>query len=255
MDNNIKEVWKDIVGYEGCYKVSNYGNVKSVARKRMCNGVIMPIKERNIALVDRGSGYLAACLYKDGKKKLKSVHRIVAEAFIPNPGNRKCIDHIDGSRNNNFYLNLRWCNYKENNNNPITLERNRKASVTRGIKRGKAVFQYNMNGEFLKEWANSNQAGNFLGIAPYGIIKCCKGEYRQFRGYRWSFNRQKDLNELPANHKFVKVAKLDKCGNILAVYNSIKEAAECTANGRVQDISRCALGKIKSASGYKWIRL
>ena len=103
----IMEIWKDVPGYIGLYKVSNYGRVKSV--------------KKQLVLKTCGSGnrYKTVALC-NGMRKTFRLHRLVAAAFIPNPDNKPCIDHIDGDRANNHADNLRWVTYLENNNNPIT---------------------------------------------------------------------------------------------------------------------------------------
>lgn len=106
------EVWKDIEGYEGLYQVSNMGNVKSVGYG----------KERVLKFGKNNDGYLRVVLYKEGKGKTHKVHRLVAQAFIPNPENKEQIDHLNTIRTDNRVENLRWVTPKENNNNPLTKE-------------------------------------------------------------------------------------------------------------------------------------
>ena len=107
------EIWKDVAGYEGLYKVSNKGNVYSVARKdsrwhRRGGQRLKPV-------YDRG-GYLIVSLYKNGKSKTKKVHRLVAEAFIPNPNGLPQVNHRDKNKVNNNVENLKWCDARYNSN-------------------------------------------------------------------------------------------------------------------------------------------
>lgn len=114
-----KEIWKDISGYEGLYQVSNLGRVKRLA------GISIKgkdIKER-ILTVSNHKGYLMITLYKDKKQKTYRIHRLVAEAFIPNPDNKPEVDHINTIRDDNRVENLRWVTKSENMSNPITKER------------------------------------------------------------------------------------------------------------------------------------
>ena len=100
----IMEIWKDVVGYEGLYQVSNMGRVKSLNYGR----------ERILKASDNGSGYLYVALCKKGKYKNFLVHRLVAMVFISNPENKPCIDHIDTNKRNNKVENLRWVTHEEN---------------------------------------------------------------------------------------------------------------------------------------------
>lgn len=115
---NNKEKWKDIEGYEGLYKVSDYGRIISTKKK---NGY----KDYLIGTMDN-KGYCRVTLNKDAVSKTFSVHRLVAQAFLPNPENKPCIDHIDTNPSNNRVENLRWVTHKENMNNPITKINKRK---------------------------------------------------------------------------------------------------------------------------------
>lgn len=112
------EVWKDIKNYEGLYQVSNLGNVKSVDRYVYAgdnsNHKYQHIKEHNLKL-NGGDKYIQVSLCKNGKIKAVLVHRLVAEAFIPNPDNLPCINHKDENPKNNQAENLEWCTYKYNN--------------------------------------------------------------------------------------------------------------------------------------------
>lgn len=111
----MEEVWKDIVGYEGLYQISNLGRVKSLNYKHTGKERILKDRKTN-------KGYLRAVLYKEGKQKQFLVHRLVAEAFVPNPENKPCIDHIDTNPLNNVCTNLRWVTQKENCNNSLSKE-------------------------------------------------------------------------------------------------------------------------------------
>lgn len=98
----MPEFWKDVPGYEELYRVSTLGNVYSCKRRinlKQCNG---------------SGGHLVVGLYKDHKLKLHLVHRLVAEAFIPNPFNHPIVHHRDDNPKNNHVNNLMWCTQKEN---------------------------------------------------------------------------------------------------------------------------------------------
>jgi len=105
----MEEIWKPVVGYEGLYEVSNFGAVRNVRRKH------------NIKLRINSGGYYHVYLNRDGIMKTVSVHRLVAMAFIPNPENKPCVDHINTNKQDNSVTNLRWVTHKENMNNPNTI--------------------------------------------------------------------------------------------------------------------------------------
>ena len=116
----LVEEWKDIKGYEGRYQVSNLGRVRSLDREYNNRGTMVPIKGKMLSF-NNCRGYSLVSLCKDDSKPYKAkVHRLVAEAFIPNPENKPCIDHINTDRTDNRVENLRWVTRKENMDNPLT---------------------------------------------------------------------------------------------------------------------------------------
>lgn len=254
MDKMIDEVWKDVVGYEGLYQVSNYGRVKSLPRTRICQGIVMPVKGKEISLCNR-RGYKMLCLYKDGSKKIASVHRLVAEAFIPNLEDKPCVDHIDGNRSNNFYNNLRWCTYKENINNPITYPRNRRSLQRSWDNRSRNVCQYSLDGNFIKEWSNVYQAANHFNGSCSGIKRCCVGKSRVALGYRWSYDKKENIGKIPPEPRMVKVAKMNKDGVVLGVYDSMKDAAKSTPKCTIQSVYYCTKDSNRTSFGYKFKRI
>lgn len=110
------ENWKEIEGYEGLYKVSDYGRVKSLAK--------VGSTEEQMLKPFNNDGYVRYTLRKDGKKKNYLAHQLVARAFIPNPLNRTYVDHKDTDKTNNHVSNLHWVTKKENSNNPHTRRHN-----------------------------------------------------------------------------------------------------------------------------------
>jgi hypothetical protein len=114
------EIWKDIVGYEGLYQVSNMGRVKSLARYKRNgtkkNGEPMMYllnEEIKVLQIDK-AGYQNVYLWKDNKMKFVKVHRLVAQAFIPNPNNYPLVMHMDNNPTNNLPSNLQWGTQKHN---------------------------------------------------------------------------------------------------------------------------------------------
>lgn len=113
------EQWKPVVGYESFYQVSNLGRVKSFARIWLCgqnNKTEKHNPERIMKLTNTNHGYLCIMLTdRNTKIGKQQVHRLVAEAFIPNPENKPHVNHIDHDRKNNKLDNLEWCTIAENN--------------------------------------------------------------------------------------------------------------------------------------------
>lgn len=102
INEDPNEIWRDVIGYEGLYQVSSFGNVLSIKRKKI-------LKIRNT-----GDGYFAIVLCKNGIMKNKNIHRLVAETFILNKNDKPCVNHIDNDTSNNNVSNLEWVTYKEN---------------------------------------------------------------------------------------------------------------------------------------------
>lgn len=109
----MKEIWKDIKGYEGLYKISNLGKIKSLSRPR---NKYQFIEEHILKTRLTHRGYELVSLSKDGKLKSFYVHRLVAQTFIENPEKKSCVNHINGIKIDNQVNNLEWCSYSENMN-------------------------------------------------------------------------------------------------------------------------------------------
>lgn len=150
------EVWKDIDGYEGLYQVSNFGRVKSVGRG----------KERVLKAGKNSNNYLTVVLCKSKKPKSFLVHRLVAQAFIPNPENKEQIDHINTIRDDNRVENLRWVTPKENGNNPLTKEH------------CKEHWYRNANIYAIKGGNNGRARKVYCNGMIFGCIKECAEHYR-----------------------------------------------------------------------------
>jgi hypothetical protein len=111
----MKEIWKDVIGFEDSYQVSNLGNVKAKSKitwNGKCNCVR---KEKPMRLNSKSAGYNMVNLKRNGKIKHCLVHRLVADAFIPNKNNKPTVNHIDGNKLNNIVSNLEWATRSEQN--------------------------------------------------------------------------------------------------------------------------------------------
>jgi hypothetical protein len=119
---NCAEEWRDIKGYEGLYQISNLGRVKSL----ICwcgNKNIKAYRQREKILKTKPkkNGYLVVTLRYQNVIKYKSIHRLVAKAFLPNPNNYPVVNHIDGNKTNNNINNLEWCSYSHNTKEAIRI--------------------------------------------------------------------------------------------------------------------------------------
>lgn len=113
MFTSLVEVWKDIEGYEDIYQISSFGRVKSLSRWRDTrSGSGYVTKEKIMSPKTSKTGYLNIGLHSGGKKFF-SIHRLVATAFVPNPGNKPTVNHIDGVKTNNSSYNLEWSTHSE----------------------------------------------------------------------------------------------------------------------------------------------
>ena len=174
------EIWKDIVNYEGLYQISNEGNVKSLDKTyNVGYGGIKHQKEKILKPTNVGRGYLHICLCKNGKKEYKRIHRLVAEAFIPNPNNYPTINHKDENPKNNKVENLEWCTQSYNNTYGGRTERMAKTQ-------SKKVYQYTLDGELVKIWSSTNECGR-NGFCQGWVAACCRGERKTHKGFKWSY--------------------------------------------------------------------
>lgn len=161
------EIWRDIKGYEGLYQVSNLGRIKSLkfkSEKILSPGII-------------SGGYYAINLYKNNIRKQYRIHRLVAEAFIPNPENYPIINHKSEIKTENFVENLEWCSYKYNSNYGTAIKR-------RAEKKNKKVYCY--NADVYIEFDSCADAGIKVNRSASAIHKAAK-KGNKCAGLNWSY--------------------------------------------------------------------
>lgn len=193
--DDIEEEWKDVVNYEGYYQVSNLGRIKSLDRVIVDkNGVEMQIPSIIKKLQKSKTGYWCIELWRHNKLKYVKVHRLIADAFIPNPENKPQVNHIDSNRLNNDISNLEWCTPSENTIHAVRLGRIKSPMV--GMKglftaRNKPVIQLSISGVILKEFMSQTAAAIELGLSPTNISACVNGKTKTCGGFKW-INKESD---------------------------------------------------------------
>lgn len=182
---NINEIWRPIIGYESMYQVNNIGRVRSVKttykKKR-------PYLSHHIDKY----GYPYVILTSHSKSRCFRIHRLIAQAFIPNPENKPEIDHIDGNKMNFNIDNLRWCTRKENMNNVITKKR---ISISKMGKRpsiytisklkessSKPLVVLSKEGNEIERFESAVKASEIYGICQNWIRRVCRGELKSAKG-------------------------------------------------------------------------
>lgn len=182
----MEEIWKDVVGFEDYYQVSNLGNVRSKDREvNTWHGVILK-KGRILKQSIGKNGYYSVCLQVQNKKKSYSVHRMVAQAFIQNKDNLPYINHKDENPLNNIASNLEWCTAMYNINYGTCKER-RNQTKREMSKLSKVTMQYNLDGTFVKEWKSTKEIERELGFSNQSISACCKGKAKKSNGFIWKY--------------------------------------------------------------------
>lgn len=178
------EIWKDIEGYNGRFQVSNLGRIKTFNYKN--TGVEKILKPKK-----HSKGYLHIQLMSGELNKTFTIHRLVAEAFIPNPENLPCVNHKDENKTNNNVDNLEWCDRKYNNNYSMKLhpERfvNKKSSDVYKRRLDLRVNQFDLNGNLIKTWDNSRTIQNETGMSDWSISECCRNKRHTAYGYIWQY--------------------------------------------------------------------
>ena len=181
-----KEIWKPIKGYDGLYEVSNLGRVRSLARtcKGRGNGR-KPIRERILCSDVANNGYIRVRLSMDRHTKNRLVHRLVAEAFIPNPDNLPQVNHKNEVKTDNRAENLEWCTAKYNTNYGECIIKNKKNQPHK-----RCVCQYDKDWVLLAEFQSIHEAGKLSGIRWQDISACCCGRQNTAKGYIWRYKNK-----------------------------------------------------------------
>ena len=152
----MKEIWKDIKDYKGLYQVSNLGRVKALEKyvtRRKCG--IKHFTEIIMKPASDKDGYLSVTFNVHNKAKTFKVHRLVAEAFIPNPNNYPQVNHKDENKANNNVENLEWCTAKYNLDYNDLQKRNH-------IKQKRKIAALSIDNNIIKEFDSASDAANYI---------------------------------------------------------------------------------------------
>lgn len=165
----MKEIWKDIVGYEGLYQISNYGNIVSIKNRWGKRS-----KPRNVSKHITEKGYERVGLYKDNTQKLFMVHKLVMLAFNPMNGENLEINHKNYIRSDNRLENLEWLTHKDNVR----------------YSKAKKINQYDLQGNFIKTWDCIRDVEKKLKIDHRQISDCLNERQKTCHGYIWKYKEE-----------------------------------------------------------------
>ena len=180
-----KEIFEDIEGHEGIYQVSNIGKVKSLGRFDSHNHFL---KELIFKQHINECGYCIVGLCKNGLVKQKRVHRLVGSAFVPNHENKPCINHKDGNKLNNYYLNLEWCTYSENHKHAYRVLGRKPHWLSKfgeNSANGIPVYQYSKENKFIAKFGSALEAERKTKIQASNIASVCKNKRKYAGEFIW----------------------------------------------------------------------
>ena len=234
----MEEIWKPIEGFDS-YEISNLGNVKNIKKDK--------------ELKKQLNKYYSVGLYdNNGKCHKKLVHRLVAQAFIPNPNNLSIVNHKDENKLNNRVDNLEWTTLEEN----ILYSVKSHPNDIRYKGANKKIIQYDLKGEYIKIWDSIIEAAKYYKLTVTSISYCLNGRCKNSGGFQWKFyseNFPLNIESCENNcHRKVKIIQYDLEGNYIKTWNSIKEIKNILGIKTPYRISECCKGLLDNYNGYIW---
>lgn len=241
------EVWKDIEGFEGYYEVSSHGRIRSVERDIVeRNGIkTQHLKGRIRKQIMGTMGYYMLHLNKDGHYKSCFVHRLVAEAFLPNPDNLPEVNHIDENKENNAVWNLEWCDHLHNQRHGTAPQR---ISASKPKRR---VEQLTLDGQHVAYYESRYAAARAFNRPKANIFFALTGRSKSAYGYKWRYvDTPEDYTPIPKRTDPT-VEQLTLQGEHVAYYPNARAAANALGTKYVA-IWKALKGILKTAKGYRW---
>lgn len=245
-----QEIWKDVVGYEGLYQVSNLGRVKSLPKKKLTPTSTFYSKEKIANQHIGRKGYARVSLTKDGKTKLFFIHRLVARTFI-GEGFGMTVNHKDENKLNNRVCNLEYMSLRDNVKYGTGIQRSAK-SRKESEKVGIPVNQYTLDGVFIARYKSGTNALAKLCIKskPCYIMDCCRRKRNTAFGYVWRFDGDEDATFTKGSNSR-QVIQFDLNGNYIKEYKSMREAS-IICGLQHGHICSCCRGERKQTGGFTW---
>lgn len=177
----MQEIWKDVEEFNGVYKISNLGRLKSISRTVKHPKGSCVLKEKFLSQVINKKGYIEFQITYNGKHYSRKAHRLVADAFISNPLSLPQVNHINGDKTDNRVENLEWCNNSKNQRHAVRI----------GLRKTMTVLQFDLSGNLINEWKSASDAERVLGIRHNHILEACNGKRKTHKGFIWKFKEGK----------------------------------------------------------------
>ena len=181
----MKEIWKDVKNFEDKYEISIFGRIKNKKTNHIYK------------TTNQYGDYFRVNLFDKGKRKTILIHRVVAEAFIPNPENLPCVNHKDLNKQNNCIDNLEWCTYSYNTKDAIlkgatTMSGFNKHNKNKFNKKYGEIYQYDLKDNLINVYNNLNEAYENTGVCKRNILHCINHQEgrTQAGGYRWKSEKE-----------------------------------------------------------------